>query len=179
MQMDFFETVKKRYSYRGLFKDEIVPEKVLKQIVQAGLDAPSGKNMQTTSFVIVTDQHLLSKIGSMHTMKAMNTMKALIVCITDKEAEAVYEGHSFQIEDCAAAVENILLAVSSLGYGSVWIDGWLRVKNRSADISNILGIPDSKTIRVILPVGIPVEEGPKKEKLPFEERAWFNTYKNT
>jgi len=42
--MELFEAIKERYSYRGPFKSQPVPEKDLRKIVQAGLDAPSGKN---------------------------------------------------------------------------------------------------------------------------------------
>jgi nitroreductase len=125
--MDGFEAVAKRHSYRGPFKDQQVPRDDLRCIVQAGLQVPSGTNAQTTTFVIVDAPDLIAKIRKMHpAQKAMRQAPAYIVCIVDKEPEAVYETHSFQIEDCAAAVENILLAVTALAYATVWIDGWLR-----------------------------------------------------
>ena len=57
--MDVFEAIAKRHSYRGPFRDRAVPRADLERIVQAGLQAPSGKNAQTTSFVIVDDAHQL------------------------------------------------------------------------------------------------------------------------
>ncbi|MCK4343353.1 MAG: nitroreductase family protein [Phycisphaerae bacterium] len=53
--MDVFEAIAKRHSYRGPFKDQPVPRADLQRIVQAGLQAPSGKNAQTTTFVIVDE----------------------------------------------------------------------------------------------------------------------------
>lgn len=47
--------------------------------------------------------------------------RAFIACILDKNPEAVYEGHVFQVEDCAAAMENMFLAITALDYASVWI----------------------------------------------------------
>jgi nitroreductase len=178
--MDLFEAVEKRYSYRGAFADRPVPRSDLKRIVAAGLKAPSGRNAQTTSFVIVDDPRLLEKIGAMHeNNRAVQTARAMIACVIDREPEAVYEGFSFQIEDCAAAVENMLLAVAACGYATVWIDGWLRPEGRSERIGKLLGLPEDKTVRVMLPVGIPVKEGPRREKKPFHERAWFNRYGET
>jgi nitroreductase len=122
--MDFFEVVKQRFSYRGGFKDQPVPREDLQRIVQASLDAPSGKNAQTTEFVIVDDPSLVAGIRQMHTgNKAMQQAPAYIACLIDKSPEAIYEGHTFQVKDCAAAVENMLLAITALGYASVWIDG--------------------------------------------------------
>ena len=175
--MDVFEAIAKRHSYRGAFRDEPVPRTDLTRIVQAGLQAPSGKNAQTTHFVILDDTSLVGKIGAMPSAnKAMQQARAMIACIVDRRPEAVYEGHDFQVEDCAAAVENMLLAITGLGYATVWIDGWLRVAGRAETIGELLDLPGGKIIRVLLPIGVPEEAWSQKEKRPFEQRAWFNRY---
>ncbi|MGD8454556.1 MAG: nitroreductase family protein [Phycisphaerae bacterium] len=175
--MDVFEAIGKRHSYRGPFQEQAVRREDLRRIVQAGLQAPSGKNAQTTRFVIVDEPELLRKIGALHASNvAVQQARAMIACIVDQQPVAVYESHHFQIEDCAAAVENMLLAVTALGYATVWIDGWLRTGGRAEQIGQMLGLPAGKVIRVLLPIGVPAETGPRKEKLPFEQRAWFNAY---
>ncbi len=175
--MDLFQAIRKRYSYRGAFESDPVPREDLKQIVNAGLMAPSGKNAQTTTFVIVDDPELVREIGGMHPgNKALQQARALIACIIDREPAAVYEGMSFQIEDCAAAVENMLLAITALGYGAVWVDGWLRREGRAEKIGRLLGVPDAKVVRILLPVGVPIAPGPRPEKKPFGDRAWFNIW---
>ncbi|MDD4956517.1 MAG: nitroreductase family protein [Candidatus Omnitrophica bacterium] len=174
--MDLFDAISSRYCYRDGFRDEPVPRAALEKIVKAGLAAPSGKNAQTSEFVIVDDPELLGKIGEMHQIKAMHDAKAMIVCMVDREPPAVYEGHSFQVEDLAAAVMCMLLAITSLGYASVWIDGWLRRDERAERIGALLDVPESKVVRILLPIGVPETEGPRSEKRPFGERAWFNRY---
>ncbi|MDD5458446.1 MAG: nitroreductase family protein [Phycisphaerae bacterium] len=175
--MELFEAIEKRHSYRGGFTDEAVNKEDLKRIVSTGLAAPSGCNAQTTRFVIVDDPAMLAKICAMHTTNiAMQQAKAMIICIVDKEPQPVYEDKSFAIEDCAAAVENMLLAITALGYASVWIDGWLRVEGRADKIAKLLGVPDGKIARVLLPIGRPAEKVTAREKMPFEKRAWFNQY---
>jgi nitroreductase len=175
--MDVFQAIAQRYSYRDEFVDQPVPREHLRAIVHAGLQAPSGKNAQTTRFVIVDDPALLAAINEvMPANAAVRTARAMIACVIDKRPEAVYEGYAFQVEDCAAAVENILLALTALGYASVWIDGRLRLERNAARIGELLGVPDDKVVRILLPVGVPVAPGPRREKLPFEHRAWFNRY---
>lgn len=175
--MDLFTVIERRYSYRGPYREDPVPREDLERIVAAGLSAPSGKNAQTTSFVIVDDPVLVKTIGEMHPEnQALLTARALIACVIDRRPEAVYEGFSFQVEDCAAAVENMLLAITALGYGSVWVDGWLRGAGRAEKIAGLLGLPEGKMIRVLLPVGVPAGEGPRREKLPFSRRACFNRW---
>jgi nitroreductase len=175
--MELFETIAKRQSYRGAFQEKAVNRDDLERIVEAGLKAPSGKNAQTTVFVIVDDEAMLQKIRGMHLRnKAMQQCRAMIACIIDLEPEEVYFGMSFQVEDCAAAVENMLLAITALGYATVWTDGWLRRKGRAEAIGALLGVPEGKIVRVVLPIGVPTEDYPRPEKKPFKERAWFNKH---
>ncbi len=177
--MDLFEAIQKRHSYRGEFRLQRIPREDLQKIVQAGLQAPSGKNCQTTEFVIIDDTDIIAKIRSMHpTNKAMQQAAAYIACIVNVDAPETYEGFSFEIEDCAAAVENMLLAITALGYASVWVDGWLRLEGRAGEIGKEIGLPVGKIIRIILPVGVPTEQRSQPEKKPFEERAWFNRYRD-
>lgn len=174
--MDFFEVVRARYCYRDAFTDNAVPRADLEKIVQAGLDAPSGRNAQTTRFILIDDAHLTRRIGGMHAMPAMQTARAIIACVIEAQAPAVYQGHAFSIEDCAAAVENMLLAITALGYASVWIDGWLRLNNRAQDIGRLLGVPEHSIVRVLLPIGVPVCPGPRQQKKAFAVRVGINTY---
>ena len=175
--MEVFEAIATRHSYRGPFSDQQVPQEDLRRIVQAGIQAPSGKNMQTTTFIIVDDVDLLAAIRELHaTSQAMQQAQAYIVCLIDQHPETTFETHSFYIEDYAAAVENMLLAVTALGYATVWVDGWLRVEGRAEKIGELLGVPEEKVVRVILPIGIPTEVHHQKTKKPFEERAWVNRY---
>ncbi|NQU24899.1 MAG: nitroreductase family protein [Candidatus Nealsonbacteria bacterium] len=172
--MDLFEAVERRYSYRGDFTADPVPREDLEKIVQAGIRAPSALNEQVTSFVIVDDPELLGQIAAITEKSVCNTAQAMIVCVTDPKP--VFGELSFATEDCAASVENILLATAALGYATVWLDGVLRRDNRAGRIAQLLGVPEGKQVRILLPLGVAAEPGRQKEKLPFARRAWFNRY---
>ncbi|OQY20465.1 MAG: hypothetical protein B6I36_00830 [Desulfobacteraceae bacterium 4572_35.1] len=175
--MDLFETLKKRHSYRGSMTKQKVPREDLRTIVQAGIMAPSGKNAQTTEFIIIDKPDLIDKLNKLHPVNtAMQQAQAMIACIIDKEPEKIYSGYDFQLEDCAAATENMLLAITALGYASVWIDGWLRMDKRADTISAWLDLPPSKKLQILLPIGKPLESWAQKEKKTFKERARFNSY---
>ena len=177
--MEVFEVISKRHSYRGPFSEEKIPRKDLRRIVEAGLHAPSGKNAQTTTFVIVDEEIPVREIALLHPEnQAMREARAFIACVIDRQPLPIYHGYSFQIEDCAAAVENMLLAITALGYASVWTDGWLRIEGHADRIGAILKIPEEKVIRVLLPLGVPREVRQQKEKEDFTERAWFNRHGN-
>ncbi len=172
--MDIFEAIAKRYSYRGEFGDTPVPQSDLEKIVQAGIQAPSGRNEQVVSFVIIDDAKLLAQISQIIVKPVCATARSMIVCVIDPRP--VYNGISFAAEDCAAAVENMLLAITALGYASVWLDGVLRLENRAARIGELIEIPADKTVRIVLPIGVPTQPGSQKEKLPFNQRTWFNRW---
>jgi nitroreductase len=175
--MDFFDAVRSRHSYRGGFEPTPVPREDLLRIVEAGTLAPSGCNRQTTRFVVVDAPELLDRIRGMHPRnQAFQEARALIACVIDRAPEAAYEGHSFVVEDCAAATENMLLAITALGYASVWIDGWLRVEGRAERIGELLGVPRDRVVRILLPVGRPTAPARPPEKLSVEERVGFNVY---
>jgi nitroreductase len=172
--MDLFEAISRRYSYRGEFTQAPIPRDDLKKIVQAGIQAPSAKNEQVVSFVIVDDPQLLRQIAEIVGRPVCRTAKAMIVCVADPRP--VLGDVSFAAEDCAAAAENILLAVTALGYATVWLDGVLRVEDKAARIGRLLGVPEGKIVRILLPLGVAAEPGSQKERLPFHQRAWFNRY---
>jgi nitroreductase len=172
--MELFDAIARRYSYRGDFTDEPVPRKDLEKIARAGLQAPSACNEQVATLVIVDDPALLRQINEIVGKPVCASAKAMIACVADPRP--VYAGMSFAAEDCAAVVENMLLAVTGLGYASVWLDGVLRTENRAQRIGRLLGVPHGKTIRILLPIGVPAEPGQQKEKLAFDQRAWFNHY---
>jgi len=174
--MELFTAIEKRHSYRDAYTKTRVPRSALRRIVSAGLKAPSGCNAQTTTFVIVDDPKKLAAIRALHPMTAVQSAKAVIACIVHKKAPPVYARESFEIEDCSAAIENILLAITALGLGSVWIDGHLREKGRAEKLNRLLGVPRDRTVRVMLPVGVPAVRGPRRAKKPFGQRAWFNKH---
>ncbi|MEN6405688.1 MAG: nitroreductase family protein [Thermoguttaceae bacterium] len=172
--MDLLEAIANRHSYRGEFTDAPVSRDDLRTIAQAGLSAPSACNGQVASLVVVDDVRLVREIAAIVDKSVCWTAKAMIVCVADPRP--VFADVSFAAEDCAAAVENMLLAITSLGYASVWLDGVLRRENRAARIAQLLSIPDHLHVRVLLPIGVPVEPVSVVEKLAFDQRAWFNRY---
>ncbi len=166
--MDVFEAIAQRHSYRGEFADQPVSREDLRKIVQAGIQAPSGCNAQSTTFVIVDDDAVLARVREVVSVGS----PVLIACIGDPQP--VYQEMSFEKEDCSAAVENMLLAITALGYATCWVDGVLRSEGRAEKLGEILNVPEGRCVQVVLPVGVPKEKWQQKEKKAFDERAWFN-----
>ena len=173
--MSVFETISSRYSYRGTYVTEPVPREDLKMIMQAGLAAPSGCNKQTTSLIAVDDPSLLQKLHAVITPSFAETAPAMICVLTERII--AYRDRCFATQDYAAAIENMLLAITALGYESVWVEGHVtdvdRIGRRMADI---LGVPENMELVCFLPVGKAAEPVKGPAKKPFAQRAWFNGY---
>jgi nitroreductase len=175
--MDCLQAIKDRHSYRGPYTAAPVPAEHLRQIATAGVLAPSGYNGQTTSMVVVTDADTLRRIAAISPdTQALTTCQALIAVVMDAPDEIPAGRIFFGIEDYSAAVENMLLAITALGYASVWFDGVLRSDDRARLVGDILGVPPQKEVRVLLPIGVPAEPLVDHGRRPLDERVRWNKW---
>ena len=173
--MDIFEIISKRRSYRGAYKPDPIPREDLRKILQAGLDAPSGCNKQTTSLIAVDDPELLKKIREAVDRPAGEPAPAAIFVLTRRIA--AYRDRCFSVQDYSAAIENMLLAIVALGYESCWYEGYMTGRDRAGyRIAQVLDVPEEYELVCYLPIGIPESRPLPINKLPFEERAWFNGF---
>ena len=173
--MSAIEIISKRHSYRGKFKSTPVPREHLETILQAGLDAPSGCNTQTTSLIAVDDPALLAKIHVVIDPPVGTTAPAAIFVLTRRIP--AYRDKCFAVQDYSAAIQNMLLAIVELGYQSCWIEGHITDEDQiGRKIADILGVPEEYDLVCYLPVGIAKEEPKGPAKKPFGQRAWFNGF---
>jgi nitroreductase len=70
------------------------------------------------------------------------------------------------LQSVAAAIENMLLAIHALGYGSCWMTGPLVAQEA---FERLLGFGKEKSIVALLPVGVPDENPPARLRKPLEE----------
>ena len=174
--MNAIEVISKRHSYRGKFKPTPVPREDLVTIMQAGLDAPSGCNKQTTSLIAVDDPEVFAKLRAVVDPPVAETAPAMI-CVLARRIIA-YRDRCFAVQDYAAAIENMLLAIVDLGYQSCWMEGYVTDEDRIGyQMAQVLGVPDEYELICILPVGIATDKINPPQKKAFEERAWFNAFR--
>jgi len=158
--VNILEVIYTRRSIRS-FKKQRLDDDILKLILKAGFQAPSAMNLQPWHFVVVRNEEMLKKIAEKHHYADMlpNTAFCIVVC-GDKK---IQKKLGFLIEDCSAAIENMLLAAHGLGFGAVWLSMY-PIKSRYKPIAKMLNIPSK-----VIPVGM-VALGVKAEEKPFENR---------
>ncbi len=173
--MNVLDAIRSRHSYRGKYKPTPVPREDLARIMQAGLDAPSACNMQTTSLIAVDGPALLKKLLHVRKPPIGEPAPAAIFVLTRRVI--AYRDTCYAVQDYAAAIENMLLAIVELGYQSCWYEGYLTNEERIGEqMARILGVPEEYELVCFLPVGVAEGETAAPRKRAFEERAWFNGF---
>lgn len=171
--METLKVIHSRHSYRGRFTAERIPRQDMREILKAGVSAPSGCNLQTTEFIGVDDPSIARELGACYGREWAKTAPAAIVLLT-KEYPNTPNG-SRHIEDFSAAAQNILLAITDKGYAGVWIEGQI-CGEAAAKMEKLLNVPEDLSVVVYIPFGTPAEEISQLPKKAFEERVWFNRH---
>ena len=148
MNLDFIYGRRSIRKYSG----EPVPLDSELELLKAAMAAPSAMNLKPWHFIVVTDSSILKELAQAHPHgKMLADAPLAIVVIGDPEISEHY-----WIQDCAAATENILIAVSALNLGAVWL-GCTPRADRVAAVQKILEIPETKPVFSIIAIGYPDE----------------------
>ena len=166
--MDFFDAVMTRRSVRE-YLPEAVGRDVLGRIVAAGVEAPSGCNMQLRQYVIVDDPAVMERIRPLS--GAMTGAPAAIVLLVEPKGTRFGE---FWVQDASAAMENMLLAAVALGYAACWVEGALR--RCEDELRRILAVPEHLRIWSLLPVGKPAGQPRRPPKPEAGEITHYNHF---
>ena len=161
-------TIFSRKSVRN-YTDREVAKDTLELLVKAGMAAPSGKNIQPWSFVIVNERQILDKMaeGLPYAKMLASTKQAIIVCGDPEKS-------SYWYLDCATASQNILLAIEAMGLGGVWTAAY-PYDDRIQVVREALGLPENIIPLNVIPVGHPQKMEEPKDKWDATKVHW-NTY---
>jgi nitroreductase len=160
MTMDALEAILTRRSIRK-YEEKPVPEELVKKLLAAAMSAPSANNTQPWHFVVVTDRQLLAEIPKVnpYAKMAADAPLAILVC-----GDATLElAPGYWVVDCAAAVENLLLAAHALGLGAVWTGIYPR-DERMNGFRHLFGLPHHVAAHSLIVLGYPAETVPPDDR---------------
>ena len=152
--MKVMEAILKRRSIRRFTNQPIAKEDIY-SLLHAAMMAPTARNCQEWEFVVVRNKETFKKMMHIHPHAKMLEQAdcALVVCGNTQREHAP----GYWMADCGAATQNILLAATSLGIGSVWL-GVYPNEERMAGVAKILGLPDHVKPLNIIALGYPDEK---------------------
>jgi nitroreductase len=161
--MDALEALRRRRSVRK-YTGQPIPRADLETIVDAGRLAATGGNRQPWDFIVVTDRELIGRLKI--AAEWMAQAGAIIAVVLDPATR-------WWLEDGSAAIENILIASTALGYGSCWLEGW--TLPHEEEFKRLLRVPEEKRLLTLIPIGVPVE-WPTRQKKTLEKVIHWNLY---
>lgn len=161
------EAIANRASCRA-YKPDPVPEEMIDELTRAALCAPTANNARPWHLIVVRDEGARQTLATVHRYASFcaDSPVVLVVC-----GDAAKSSH-WWIEDCSAAVENVLIQATAMGLGTCWV-GIRGSDDRGFDreqrVRNLLGIPDNVRISALVAIGFPVAPPPAKEPGPMDQ----------
>ncbi len=168
--MNVLDAIATRRSVR-MYKPDPIPDEDLEKILTAAQIAPSAGNKQPWRFVVVSDPETKKKLGEMARNQTWISDAGVIIAALamDKDSPEIYE--RWAEKDVMIAVEHIVLAAWSLGYGTCWIGAFTE-----DHVKTLLGVPEKMTVVCLLPVGIPDHSPEARPRIPFAELFHKNNF---
>jgi len=195
LRNETLKTISGRHSVRSFTKDDVTEDEI-NVLLYAANAAPSAHNQQAWRFIILRSekkQELAQLVttqsaffprpaAALLRMGAKSIISAPVVIAVVNTGDLIRHGtelfkveketaHDFfrtmEIQSSAAAVENILIAATSLGIGTVWLGVLYLIKD---EVLRFLGEPEGEFMAVV-PVGRPAKAGSGPAKQPVERKV--------
>jgi nitroreductase len=144
-----------RRSVREYRSDE-VRDDLVRDLLEAAMAAPSAVAKDPWDFIVIRNTEMKTKIaeGLPNGKMLAHAPVGIVVC---GDLQRVHDGQlSYLLQDCSAAIENLLLAVSSLGLGACWLGVHPR-EERVLHLRQLLGIPETVIPVSAIAIGWPAE----------------------
>ena len=168
-----------------------VDDALVEQILTVGTHAPSGGNRQIYRFIVIRDPEIKRQLAEIYdtlgaqrygnpdsrtTWAKMPVMIAACSLPGSGPAGAASAGaRAATAASVLPAVQNMLLAITALGLGSVLTTLW---KEEDAKVNQLLGLPEGADVHAILPIGWPDRKYGRNHRRPIAEVTFRDRWDN-
>lgn len=174
--MNVMEAVQRRRSIRQYSSTPIPPEKERK-LLEAIRLSPSAGNRQPIRFIVVRDPQLIGRLARECCWERLAPLRALttapmVIIGCGVPGESVLVGSlDGDIVDVIIALQTAVLAATSLGLGTCWIGAFYEDR-----VKALLDVPEEARVIALLPVGVPDESPPAKNRKALEDIFYSDAY---
>ncbi|VVB92167.1 Coenzyme F420:L-glutamate ligase [uncultured archaeon] len=158
--MEVLEAIRYRCSVRE-FKPDIIPDEVLRKILEAARWAPSPFNTQPWEFIIIKDKATLKSISRLARYSGYLEFAPMAIAVVVPPVNSKFSWIESIGEPrfaAAMAVQNMMLAAWDAGIGTCWVS----IEREKA--REILKVPDTHFILTVIPIGYPATEPMKHDE---------------
>ncbi len=152
--MELFHAIHTRRSIRK-YTAQPVSDADMHKILEAAMMAPSAGNAQPWQFIVVRDRQKLAEVKNVNPFAQMAEEAPLGILVCGDLSLEKYEG--FWVQDCAAAMQNLLLAAHGLGLGAV-CTGIYPKEERTQGFQRLFGLPEKVIPLAFAVIGHPAQE---------------------
>tara|TARA_Y100000310_G_scaffold302635_1_gene340209 strand:- start:48858 stop:49517 length:660 start_codon:yes stop_codon:yes gene_type:complete len=173
--MELREAILNRRSY-DKYTDKKVDPKLILDILNVAIYAPSSGNMQNWNVVVVDNEDQRKKIAqaSFNQLWMFQAPIHIVICDKKPDVERMYGDKSelYSVQNCAALAQNILLLATEKGLSSCWVGSF----DKEA-ISSVVGTRPDETPEIIITLGYSADK-PRSTRYKLERVCCFNTCGN-
>ncbi len=172
--MDVFEAIKSRRSIRKYLDVPVEWDKIT-ELIRYAKCAPTAGNLQNWQFIIVVNKEkrraISQKCGEQYWMEQAPCH--IVVCSTSKSKPyyGIRGERLYDIQNCAAAIENIMLAAVGMNLGTCWVGGF-----DEDELKDLLSIPPDARVQAVVTIGYPDEKPPRPAQYPLHHVAYVERY---
>ncbi len=172
---DILEVIKSRRNVEE-FEARPVSWDKISRIIDAGRHAPSSGNLQNWKFLVIRDMGNKQRVSDIahQQHEIANAFCLIIVCGETAKAERYYGMRGvklYTVQNCAAAIQNMLLEAHSLGLGGRWIGAF-----DEQQLQDAFGMPADVRPQAILAIGHPKHVPEKPPKYPLEGQIYLEAW---
>lgn len=172
--METIEAINSRRSVRR-FEAKDIEESVIKEIIKLGNLAPSAGNLQPRDFVIVRKLQTKNKLAkaALNQSFVAEAPVVIVVCI-NKKRNSPYGRRGrelYCIQDSAASIQNMLLAIVDFGLASCWVGAF----DEDA-VSAVLDLPAHVRPVALLPIGYSQEKVQATSRIDIDELIHYERW---
>jgi nitroreductase len=169
--METFHTIINRRSIRK-YKFKKIEDEKINLLLKAAMYAPSAMNLQPWHFVVINSERVLNEtVKSIpHAEMIKQSGNTILVC-GDSSLE---KNESWLIQNCSAAVQNILLTAYDMQLGSCWI----AVHGMTDVVNNVMkqfNLPSNIIPIALIALGYPDEEVKAEDRFD-KNKIHFNKW---
>lgn len=146
--------------------------KEIQILLDAAMIAPSAGNARPWQFGILDDPELLRKVPVLNPYAGMVPKAPVSILVCGDLGAEKYKG--FWVQDCSAAIQNMLLAATGLGLGAVWTDIY-PVEERVKGFRELVNIPEEIIPLGLVAIGRSAQEAARQsrfEAAKVHDNAW-------
>lgn len=184
------ETIKVMKNHRSIrkYKNEMIPDEVINNLIDVAQHAPNSINGQQSTIIVIKDKETKKKISEyaggqtwieecpVFFVFVMDFYKTKLACDKNERTQTITDSVESIMVGCVdigLGMQNVITAAESLGLGTVCIGG---IRNNPSDMIKILDLPEYTYPVVGLCLGYPADNSAPKPRMAKEAYCHMEKY---